>query len=128
MLMRDIVKLAVCLVVIALSCTAPRAQTQLEMTATEGEKFKQADKQLNAAYNQLLAKTSPAGQSALRDAQRTWLRFRDQECDFETFGTRDGSVHSMSLLICMTNLTGLRTKQLVAQIECEEGDVTCGHQ
>jgi uncharacterized protein YecT (DUF1311 family) len=128
MLMRNIVRLAVCLVVIALPGTALRAQTQFELTETEGEKFKQADKELNAAYDRLFAKISPAGQSALREAQRTWLRFRDQECDFETFATRDGSIHSMVLLICRTNLTQLRTKQLVAQIECEEGDLTCGGQ
>jgi uncharacterized protein YecT (DUF1311 family) len=128
MLMRDIVKLVVCLVLMALPCTALRAQTQLEMTETEGEKFKQADKELNAAYSRLLAKISPAGQSALRDAQQTWLRFRDQECDFETLGSTGGSVHSMVLLICRTNLTRLRTEQLVAQIECKEGDLTCGNQ
>jgi uncharacterized protein YecT (DUF1311 family) len=128
MLMRDIVKLVVCLVLMALPCTALRAQTQLEMTETEGEKFKQADKELNAAYGRLLAKISPAGQSALREAQRTWLHFRDQECDFETLGSIGGSVHSMVILICRTNLTRLRTEQLVAQFECKEGDLTCGNQ
>jgi uncharacterized protein YecT (DUF1311 family) len=128
MLMRNIITSAVCFVLIALPFTPLRAQTQQEMTATEGEKFKQADKALNATYNQLLAKISPAGQSALREAQRTWLRFRDQECEFETLGTKDGTVHPMVLLMCMTGLTQLRTEQLVAQIECEEGDLSCVRQ
>jgi uncharacterized protein YecT (DUF1311 family) len=126
--MRNIVKSVACLVLIALPCTALRAQTQPEMTAAEADKFKQADKELNAAYGRLLAKISPAGQSALREAQRTWLRFRDQECEFETLGTKDGTVHPMVLLMCKTGLTEMRTAELVAQIECKEGDLSCGGQ
>jgi uncharacterized protein YecT (DUF1311 family) len=126
--MRNIVKSMVCLVLMALSCSALRPQTQPEMTATEAEKFKQADNELNAAYGRLLAKISPAGQSALREAQRAWLRFRDLECEFETLGTNDGTVHPMLLLMCKTGLTQMRTTQLVAQIECEEGDLSCVRQ
>jgi uncharacterized protein YecT (DUF1311 family) len=128
MLMRNIFTPVVCLVLIALPYTALRAQTQQEMTATEGEKVKQADKALNAAYDHLLAKISPAGQSALREAQRTWLHFRDQECDFEALGSIGGSVHSMAILICRERMTRTRTAELVAQIECDEGDLACGHQ
>jgi uncharacterized protein YecT (DUF1311 family) len=126
--MRNIITSAICIVLIALPFTPLHAQTQQEMTATEGEKFKKADKALNAAYDRLLAKISPAGQSALREAQRTWLRFRDQECEFETLGSKGGTVHPMVLLMCMTGLTQLRTAQLVAQIECEEGNLSCGSQ
>jgi uncharacterized protein YecT (DUF1311 family) len=128
MLMRNIVTSVICLILIVLPSAALHAQTQQEMTAAEGEKFKQDDKALNAAYDRLLAKISPAGQSALREAQRTWLRFRDQECDFEAFGSKGGSVNSMAVLICMARMTRTRTAELAAQIECEEGDVTCGHQ
>ena len=51
-----------------------------------GAKFRAADKALNLAYDKLLDKISPARHKALIGAQRIWIRFRDEECDFETMG------------------------------------------
>lgn len=126
--MHKAVTVVACLALTVLPLAAPVAQTQLEMTAKEGERFRQADKALNAAYDRLMAKVSPAGQAALREAQRTWLRFRDQECDFEALGSAGGSVHSLAVLICRGRMTRSRTEELVAQLDCPEGDVTCGSQ
>ena len=83
---------------------------------------------MNAAYDRLMAKISPAGQAALRDAQRSWLRFRDQECDFETLGSSSGSIRPMVVYGCKTRLTVARTTDLAAQINCPEGDASCGNQ
>jgi uncharacterized protein YecT (DUF1311 family) len=104
------------------------AQTQLEMNDAEAAKFAAADKAMNAAYQRLMAKITPAGQKSLREAQRAWLSFRDQECDFETLGSADGSVHPMVVSACKAKLTRVRTADLQTQIDCPEGDVGCGNQ
>ncbi|HEY4045148.1 MAG TPA: lysozyme inhibitor LprI family protein [Rhodopila sp.] len=126
--MKPIISAAAGLTLIMLVCGVPTAQTQQEMTAREGQAFREADKAMNAAYDRLMGKLSPTGQVALREVQRSWLRFRDQECDFETLGSTDGSVHPIVVYNCKARLTRVRTADLLAQVRCPEGDVGCGNQ
>ena len=104
------------------------AQSQMEMNAQAGSALQKSDAQLNAVYNKLRAKISDAGKKSLQTAQQSWLRFRDQECEFETMGTVGGSIHSMIVAICLTRLTDQRIKDLEAQLNCKEGDLSCGGQ
>lgn len=104
------------------------AQSQMELNAQAGADLRKSDEQLNAVYNKLRAKISDAGKKSLQAAQQSWLRFRDQECEFETMGTVGGSIHSMIVAICLTRLTDQRIKDLDAQLNCKEGDLSCGGQ
>src|SRR5512143_1218874 len=102
--------------VIAIGSAA--AQSQMELNAQAGDALRKSDQQLNAVYNKLRAKISDAGKKSLQTAQQSWLRFRDQECEFETMGTVGGSIHSMIVAICLTRLTDQRIKDLEAQLNC----------
>jgi uncharacterized protein YecT (DUF1311 family) len=104
------------------------AQSQMELNAEAGNDLRKSDQQLNAVYNKLRAKISDAGKAKLQAAQQSWLRFRDQECEFETMGTVGGSIHSMIVANCLTRLTDHRIKDLEAQLNCKEGDLSCGGQ
>jgi uncharacterized protein YecT (DUF1311 family) len=101
------------------------AQSQMEMNAQAGSALQQADVRLNAVYNKLRARISDAGKQKLLGAQQSWLRFRDQECEFETSGTLGGSIHSMMVAVCLTRLTDQRTKDLDRLLTCQEGDLSC---
>jgi uncharacterized protein YecT (DUF1311 family) len=114
--------------ILALTPTLADAQTQMDLNQAEGAKYAAADKAMNAAYLRLTAKISGNGRKALREAQRSWIAFRDLECAFDTLGTKDGSIHPMEAALCLTRLTSQRTADLNAQINCEEGDVSCGGQ
>ena len=105
-----------------------RLNTQTDMNLCEGENFKQADVQLNAVYAKLMKKISAAGQTKLREAQKSWIAYRDAQCAFDTLGTIDGSIHSMVAAQCLADLTEQQTKRLQHQANCEEGDVSCGGQ
>ena len=115
-------------VILACAPALARAQTQRDLNEAEGAKYAVADKAMNAAYQRLMTKISENGRKALREAQRSWIAFRDLECDFDTFGTRNGTIHPLEVALCMTRLTRQRTADLKAQIDCEEGDVSCGGQ
>src|SRR5689334_16357043 len=104
------------------------AQSQMELNQQAAGDLRNSDEQLNAVYNKLRAKVSDAGKKSLQTAQQSWLRFRDQECEFETMGTVGGSIHSMMVAICLTRLTDQRIKDLGAQLNCKEGDLSCGGQ
>ena len=114
--------------VIAIAIGSAAAQSQMELNAQAGADLRKSDDQLNTVYNKLRAKISDAGKKNLQVAQQSWLRFRDQECEFETMGTVGGSIHSMIVAICLTRLTDQRVKDLEAQLNCQEGNLSCGGQ
>jgi uncharacterized protein YecT (DUF1311 family) len=120
--------LAVAAAIAAIGGGPAVAQSQMELNAQAGSALQKSDAQLNAVYNKLRAKISDAGKKSLQTAQQSWLRFRDQECEFETMGTVGGSIHSMIVAICLTRLTDQRIKDLEAQLNCKEGDLSCGGQ
>jgi uncharacterized protein YecT (DUF1311 family) len=103
-------------------------QTQVELNQQSNAEFQKADKQLNETYTALMAKISAAGKTRLREAQITWLRFRDQECAFEAMGTEGGSVHPLIVNACLARLTLARVKDLDNQLNCQEGDLSCVRQ
>lgn len=112
----------------ALAKDCSRLDTQTAMNLCEGDNFKQADAELNVVYAKLLKKISAAGQPKLREAQNSWIKYRDAQCAFETLGTIDGSIHSMVAAQCLADVTEQQTKRLQHQLTCQEGDVSCGGQ
>jgi len=124
------VSLAMCLVAprLAAAKDCGALNTQMDINICEGEKFDAADAALNAAYNKLAAKVTAGGKAKLQDAQRAWIKYRDLQCEFETLGTSGGSIHGMEVSICLTELTRDQTKRLQRQIDCQEGDMSCGAQ
>jgi uncharacterized protein YecT (DUF1311 family) len=124
--MRLVVIIASAVTAIAISSAA--AQSQLELNARAAGDLRKSDEQLNAVYDKLRAKISDAGKKSLQTAQQSWLRFRDHECEFETMGTVGGSIHSMIVALCLTRLADQRIKDLDAQLNCKEGDLSCGGQ
>ncbi|GAC1398379.1 MAG: hypothetical protein NVSMB56_13330 [Pyrinomonadaceae bacterium] len=52
-------------------------QTTAGMVGCADVRYKSWDKELNAVYNKLMAKLSPAGKTNLKTAQLAWLKFRD---------------------------------------------------
>ncbi|MBI2740261.1 MAG: DUF1311 domain-containing protein [Rhodospirillales bacterium] len=124
--MRFAVASAAAIMVVAAGAAV--GQSQMELNAQAAADLRKSDQQLNAVYNKLRAKISDAGKKSLQAAQQSWLRFRDQECEFETMGTVGGTIHSMIVAICLTRLTDQRIKDLEAQLNCKEGDLSCGGQ
>jgi uncharacterized protein YecT (DUF1311 family) len=114
--------------VAALAISSAAAQSQMELNAQAAADLRKSDEQLNAVYNKLRAKISDAGKKNLQVAQQSWLHFRDQECEFETMGTVGGSIHSMIVAICLARLPDQRVKDLEAQLNCQEGNLSCGGQ
>ena len=56
-------------------------QTQLEMNQEAAKNFKEADKELNSVYNQILKEYQADTKfiTNLKVAQRAWIKFRDAE-------------------------------------------------
>jgi uncharacterized protein YecT (DUF1311 family) len=70
----------------------------LGMRQAMAEAQRQWDLEMNAVYQRLLARLDAAGRASLRDAQRTWLTFRDAELKAirDVVAAQPGTVHLLS--------------------------------
>ena len=89
------------------------AQTQMEMNDCQAREYKRADAALNAAYKQLMAKVEDAGErNALKASQLAWIKYRDANCEFESYLNKGGTMYSTVYDGCLTALTEERTRHL----------------
>ena|SRR5437868_13224524 len=89
------------------------AQTQMELNECQAREYKKADAALNAAYKQLMAKVDDEGErGALKAAQLAWIKYRDANCEFESYLNKGGTIYSMVYDGCLTTLTEERTRHL----------------
>ena len=104
----------------SLNCYAPTSQA--ELTGCAAQAHAAADQDLNLAWRMAMAQARaqdaylqagevPSAQM-LRDAQRTWIAFRDQACAAESTIVRGGSMQNMLLYVCLERLTRNRTEDL----------------
>ncbi len=101
------------------------ANTQLDMNICASQAFKRSDALLNQAYKQKLAQLNVDQQKKFKAAQRSWIAFRDSDCDFQSSGVEGGSVQPMIYSGCLQQKTEQRTKEINAFLHCEEGDLSC---
>lgn len=100
-------------------------QTQMDLNQQAGTALQDADRQLNAAYTKLRTRLGPESRTRLQAAEEAWIRFRDRECAFIGAPTAGGSIHGMIVAQCQARLTLVRVKDLEAQLNCQEGDLSC---
>ncbi|MDR7125010.1 lysozyme inhibitor LprI family protein [Pseudotabrizicola sp. 4114] len=106
----------------AQSVDCDNAMTQMDMNACAANAFDAADKDLNAAYARARAAmrridgeldaSQAGGETALRDAQRAWITFRDNACLTEGFQMRGGSAEPLLVFGCKARLTEQRAQDL----------------
>ena len=103
-----------------LDCSNPI--TQVEMTGCAARAHEAADGDLNLAYKQAMERARSMDQylqdgdvpavDILRDAQRSWIPFRDNACEAESLLARGGTMQNMIFLMCLERLTRSRTEDL----------------
>jgi uncharacterized protein YecT (DUF1311 family) len=117
--------LVVLLAAVAAMPAAGLAQSQTELNQLAGTALQEAGRQLNAAYTKLRTRLGPESRARLQAAEEAWIRFRDGECAFIGGSTTGGSIHGMIVAQCQARLTLVRVKDLEAQLNCQEGDLSC---
>jgi uncharacterized protein YecT (DUF1311 family) len=105
----------------------PLRRSQAGMNICANEDYKAADAKLNKTYIEIMKRLSDDadGRKLLQAAQRSWIAFRDAECNFSTADSQGGSIHPMLVSGCLQGLTEARTEQLGSYLNCEEGDMSC---
>jgi uncharacterized protein YecT (DUF1311 family) len=103
------------------------AEAQSDLNACAGMDFSDADADLNNAYqaavaamqatDQGLPQDQQGAETALREAQRAWIAFRDQTCTAEGYAFHGGSLEIMIVLECKARVTAARSEDLWAMSE-----------
>lgn len=107
------------------AASAASAQTQAQLNATAAQNLRRADQALNTQYTATTGRLSTPSRTLLRDAQRAWITFRDQQCRYESSAVRGGSAFAMVQSDCLARMTVDRTRDLRRLAQCEEGDLSC---
>ncbi|TBU86514.1 hypothetical protein DNK34_23405 [Pseudomonas dryadis] len=103
------------------------AVSQTAMNGCARQAYEAADKQLNAVYREVTGRLADevAAKQKLVAAQRSWIAFRDAECDFASSALDEGSARMMVDLGCLETLTRKRIADFQAYLDCPEGDLSC---
>ncbi|MEH1920922.1 lysozyme inhibitor LprI family protein [Nostoc sp.] len=88
------------------------AQTQAVINECAKLSYQNADKKLNQVYQQLVSTLERSRKQKLITAQQAWIKFRDNNCEFETSKYEGGSISPTIYFGCLENITKLRTQQL----------------
>lgn len=77
------------------------------------------DKEMNEAYNKLMAVLSDEEKTQLRDAQRNWIAYRDSELKFSStmHGNMEGTMRRLSAASRAMEITATRAKELKAYLD-----------
>lgn len=109
----------------ASDCASATTQTDMNICADQALNADAAT--LNQLYRQIQARLNgdaPA-QKQLVVAQRSWVVFRNAECDFAASATDGGSIHPMIISDCRDTLTKQRITNFKSYLSCQEGDTSC---
>lgn len=95
------------------------AQSQAEMNICSAKKLKAADEELNRVYNRLTSVLSEdaAQRDRLKTAETAWIKYRDDNCEYESAVYEGGSIRPLIYNLCMERMTKARTAELRSQIK-----------
>jgi uncharacterized protein YecT (DUF1311 family) len=101
---------------IAQKIDCAKATTTPELKYCSQQSYQAADKKLNQVYKQVISRINAQQKRLLITGQQAWIKFRDNNCDFETYGSRGGTGYEIFRNGCLERLTEQRTKDLQAYL------------
>lgn len=93
-----------------INCENPGSNVEYKECAHQA--YQAADLRLNQVYQQVISRVKGEERQRLIEAEKTWILFRDQHCDFQVYRNRGGTGYSGFLSNCLEQITKERTAQL----------------
>ena len=96
------------------------ATTTLEINDCAQQEFDKTEVELNRVWKQVMAALDEradepdvvAAKAQLRTAQKTWVNYREQDCQAVHTMHQSGSIRTLMYLGCMTSHADRRTREL----------------
>jgi uncharacterized protein YecT (DUF1311 family) len=104
-----------------------RYTVQNDMNICANDNAEAADKALNAVYKQVLAsRPAPADKDGVKQAERSWIKYRDKTCADQVGPQEDGgSIWPMDMANCLQTETDKRIRSLQRMFVCSAGVSVC---
>lgn len=118
-------KLVLSLILFAFALSRPTLCSAFEPPGTaEAAAVDRANTEIDAVYKQLMSKLDPEGQKSLKDAQRSWIKWRDDEALLiaRVGGAIGGSGLRVDVLTAQTKLIRQRTEVLKGYLTASGSD------
>ena len=91
-------------------CSNPQGSYEESYCAEQA--YNRNDRELNAVYQQLKKQLNKEQRGLLVNAQKGWLKVRDNDCELEHYGSRGGTGWYSNILNCKNEKTINRIKEL----------------
>jgi uncharacterized protein YecT (DUF1311 family) len=104
-----------------------QAGGQMQMDECARADYDKSVTELLGVYDQIMArlKDLPDERKRLIEAERTWNKYRDAQCEFVASGVRGGSVWPWVYTTCQERITQAHTHELRRFLRCEDGALSC---
>lgn len=96
-------------------CDGNLNQTDLNMCTAQ--EYKKADQKLNKLYQAYSAKLSSAERKQFTAIQKSWVNYKDKDCQYTAQGYKGGSMYPTVLNTCLTEKTEDRIDDLENYLE-----------
>jgi uncharacterized protein YecT (DUF1311 family) len=93
-----------------INCSKATATTEVKFCSQQS--YQAADKKLNQVYQQITSTLSTEPKQLLITGQQSWIKFRDNNCNFEVYNSRGTTGYEIFRNGCLERLTKQRTKDL----------------
>lgn len=97
---------------IAQRINCSKATSTVELKYCSQQSYQAADKKLNQVYQQVSSRLNREPKQLLTTAEQAWIKFRDNNCNFETYANRGGTGYEIFRNGCLERLTKQRTQDL----------------
>ena len=93
-----------------INCSKATATPELKFCSQQS--YQAADRKLNQVYQQVVSSLSSEAKQLLTTGQQSWIKFRDNNCNFEVYSSRGGTGYEIFRNGCLERLTKQRTRDL----------------
>ncbi len=93
-----------------INCSKATATPELKFCSQQS--YQAADKKLNQVYQQVVSSLNSEPKQLLITGQQSWIKFRDNNCNFEVYSSRGGTGYEIFRNGCLERLTKQRTTDL----------------
>ena len=88
-----------------------------DLNMCTAQEYKKADQKLNKLYQAYTAKLSRAERKQFTAIQKSWVNYKDKDCQYTAQGYNGGSIYPTILNTCLTEKTEDRIDDLENYLE-----------
>ncbi len=98
-------------------CMDESGGTSFNMSECVSAEAEFQDARLNSAYKKVLSGLPGDQKTALRNTQRSWIKYRDEKCELAGRRYDGGTIQPVIVTDCVMQMTAERSKELEGMIE-----------